>query len=46
MDFELGTEKLDWKYWEAREAGKTHEELIERKDNPLWNVIKREFQKD
>ena len=43
LDYELGTEKLGWKYWQAREAGKSHEELIQRRDNPLFNVIKKEF---
>jgi len=40
MDYELGTEKLDWKYWQEREAGKSHEELVKRVDNPLWKVIR------
>ncbi len=43
LDYELGTEKLNWKYWRAREAGKDHEDLIDRHDNPLWNVLKRQF---
>ena len=43
MDYELGVEKLGWKYWEAREQGKGHEELIRRRDNPLWGVFKKEF---
>lgn len=43
LDYELGTEKLNWKYWQEREKGKSHEELITRKNNPIWNVIKREF---
>ena len=45
MDYELGVEKLGWKYWQAREQGKEHEELIRRRDNPLWDVFKREFAK-
>ncbi len=44
MDYELGIEKLGWKYWEAREQGKGHEELIRRRDNPLWDVFKKEFE--
>ena len=40
LDYELGTKKLGWKYWEKREAGVSHESLIERKDNPLWEVFK------
>ena len=43
MDYELGVEKLGWKYWEAREQGKGHEQLIRRRDNPLWDVFKKEF---
>ena len=39
MDYELGTEKLSWKYWEAREAGSSHESLITREPNPVWNAI-------
>jgi endoglucanase len=43
LDYELGTEKLGWKYWQEREKGIAHEALIQRYDNPLWNVFKREF---
>jgi endoglucanase len=43
LDYELGTEKLGWKYWQQREKGIDHEKLIKRHDNPLWNVFKREF---
>ena len=43
MDYELGVEKLGWKYWEAHEQGKGHEELVRRCDNPLWDVFKKEF---
>ncbi|MDP8245781.1 MAG: cellulase family glycosylhydrolase [Candidatus Hinthialibacter antarcticus] len=43
MDYELGTEKMGWKYWEAIEAGKHPESLKTREDNPLWNVIQREL---
>lgn len=39
MDYELGTEKLNWKYWQGIEQGKSHEKLINREDNPLWNTI-------
>ncbi len=45
LDYELGTEKPGQEYWQAREQGKTHEELIHRHDNPLWEVIKREFRR-
>jgi endoglucanase len=43
LDYELGTEKLGWKYWQQREKGIDHEELIQRHNNPLWEVFKREF---
>ena len=45
LDYELGTEKPDGKYWQGREQGKSHEELIHRHDNPLWRVITRELGK-
>lgn len=41
MDYELGTGKLGWKYWQAVEGGKQPEKL--RGDNPLFDVLKREF---
>jgi hypothetical protein len=43
LDYELGTEKLGWRYWEAREKGADHESLIQRRDNPLWEVFKRQL---
>lgn len=43
LDYELGTEKLNWKYWQQRERGIDHEDLLKRRDNPLWNVFKRQF---
>ncbi len=43
MDYELGTGTLGGKYWQAREAGQSHESLIQRRDNPLWQVLAREF---
>jgi len=43
LDYELGTEKLGWKYWQQRDKGIAHEALIKRHDNPLWDVFKREF---
>lgn len=46
LDYELGTEKLGWKYWQEREKGIDHEALIKRHDNPLWNVFKREFSRN
>jgi len=41
MDYEVGTAKLPWKYWQDVEAGKNPEPP--RGDNPLFEVIKREF---
>ena len=43
LDYELGTKPLGGKYWQARESGRPHEELIERFDNPLWEIFKKEF---
>jgi aryl-phospho-beta-D-glucosidase BglC (GH1 family) len=43
LDYELGTEKLGWKYWQEREKGIDHEDLIKRHDNLLWEVFTREF---
>ena len=38
-DYEIGDGPLGWKYWEAKEQGKTVEP--ERSgDNPMWKVIK------
>jgi hypothetical protein len=42
-DYELGEGELGWKYWQAVEAGKTPE--LPRKNNPLFDVIKREFKR-
>ncbi len=39
MDYELGSEKLNWKHWQAIEAGKSHNEIVNRHENPLWNVV-------
>ena len=41
MDYEVGTGALPWKYWQAVEAG--HHPAPPRKDNPLFEVLKREF---
>lgn len=45
MDYELGTKKLDWKYWQGIEAGKKHEDLVQRGKNPLWDVLLRSMKK-
>jgi HEAT repeat protein len=41
MDYEVGTRGLGAEYWAAKEAGQRPE--IPRHDNPLFDVIKREF---
>ena len=43
MDYELGTEKLGWRFWDAVERGEDSESLQNRHDNPLWEVIQREL---
>ncbi len=40
-DYEVGTVGLGWDYWKAKEAGQNPE--VPRKDNALFNVIKKEF---
>jgi len=41
-DYELGKEALGWKYWQAIEKGENPS--IPRKDNPLFEIIKHEFE--
>ena len=41
MDYELGTGPVGWDYWKAKERGEDPEPP--RRDNALWEVIKREF---
>lgn len=41
-DYEVGTEALSWKYWQAVEAGKNPP--VPRTSNTLFDVLKREFQ--
>ena len=43
LDYELGTGRLDWRIWEAEEHGEDPEIYKKRGDNPLWQVISREF---
>jgi len=40
-DYELGTENLDWKYWQAKDRGENPS--LPRRDNPLFDIVKREF---
>ena len=42
-DYEVGTGGLGAAYWQAKDAGKNPE--VPRKENQLFSVIKREFQK-
>ena len=41
MDYELGSGRLGWNYWQAIEVGEQPEKP--RGDNPLFDVLKREF---
>jgi hypothetical protein len=47
MDYELGTQKPNYRYWEYQEAGNLHEHYEEVygrvKDRELWSVFEREF---
>ena len=45
LDYELGTGKQDWRIWGAEERGEDVEMYKKRGDNPLWQVISREFTK-
>ena len=45
LDYELGTEKLGWQYWQAIDSGGVHEELVNRHENPLWHVIQSRLKK-
>lgn len=39
MDYELGTEKVHWKYWDAMEKGEP--DPIKRKSSPLFEIIQK-----
>jgi hypothetical protein len=43
-DYELGTEGLGWKYWQAKEKGENPP--LPRKENELFRVIKKQFGTD
>ncbi|MDA2929898.1 hypothetical protein MYX84_08125 [Acidobacteria bacterium AH-259-O06] len=43
MDYELGTGRLDPRIWDAVDRGEDPEMYKKRHDNPLWQIIKREF---
>lgn len=42
MDYELGTQPKNWKFWQAVEAGQVSD-LYDHSD-PLWQIFEREFQ--
>ena len=43
LDYELGTEKVDPRIWDAGKRGDDPERYKRRHDNPLWQVLKREL---
>ena len=48
LDYEIGSSTLDPSYWDAIEAGYDYDVLKKelRHDNPIWSVLKDEFQKN
>lgn len=48
MDYELGTGRFFWKYWDYNEAGTLHlhyKEIYKKtKDNNLWKLFRTEFE--
>ena len=42
MDYELGTKKMPWKYWQKLEKGVSREALTQplRKGYPIWMIVK------
>ncbi|WP_245339294.1 glycoside hydrolase family 5 protein [Paenibacillus shirakamiensis] len=43
MDYELGSVKPDWKYWDAIEKGKLPARV--KAHNPIWNAIQEDLKK-
>lgn len=41
LDYELGTAKLGWNFWQAVEKGEDADHLKNRHRNPVWNAISR-----
>ncbi|RNA61449.1 glycosyl hydrolase family 5 [Chryseobacterium nematophagum] len=40
MDYELGTKKIDWRYWDLSQKGKVPIKLYKKnKNNPIWSII-------
>lgn len=48
MDYELGTKKIFWKYWDYQEAGTLHQHYDEIygpiEENALWKMFDKEFE--
>jgi len=43
LDYELGTQKVNWRIYEAEERGEDLEKFKKRGDNPMWEIFRREF---
>lgn len=43
LDYELGTDKVDPRIWDAEKRGEDPERYKRRHDNPLWQVVQREL---
>ena len=43
MDYELGTKKLNNRYWKALEEGALHSDSVIRTNNSLWRELQKEF---
>jgi len=41
-DYELGSEALGWKYWQAKERGENP--ALPRRDNPLFEILNQQFE--
>ncbi len=44
LDYELGSENLGTEFWQAVERGEDPEKYKNRHDNPIWNVLKEQFE--
>jgi endoglucanase len=43
LDYDLGTDKIDPRIWDAQKRGENPERYKRRHDNPLWQVLRREL---
>ena len=43
LDYEIGTDRVDPRIWDAEKRGEDPESYKRRHDNPLWQVLKREL---